>query len=115
MSGHNIYKYKFNEMYGLYLAKVERKGRSKDELNEIIHWLTGYNVTQLQNIDDNVDMESFFINAPTLNENRVLIKGTICSVKIAEIEEPILKEIRYLDKLVDELAKGKAVEKIFRK
>ncbi len=115
MSKHNIYEYKYNEMYQLYLAKIKRKERTKEELDIIISWLTGYSVEELSNIDNSVTMELFFNNAPNLNPNRNLIKGSICGVKIQEIEEPIMKEIRYLDKLVDELAKGKTIDKICRK
>lgn len=114
MSKHTIYTFKFNEMYPLYRAKVERKGRKAAELDEVIVWLTGYTTDALHSLDDSVTMEQFFQNAPNLNPNRTLIKGSICGVKLAEIEEPTMKEIRYLDKLVDELAKGKAMEKILR-
>ncbi len=113
MSGHNIYEFKFREMYKLYVAKAERKGRSSDEVDEVIAWLTGYTKKDIHTID--VDMTEFFRNAPNLNPNRNLIKGSICGVKIQEIEEPIMKEIRYLDKLIDELAKAKPMEKILRK
>lgn len=115
MSTHRIYTFKFNEMYKLYLAKVEKKGRTPEELDEVISWLTGYTVEGLKKIEDTIDLTHFFEAAPQLNPNRHLIKGSICGVKIAEIEEPLMKEIRYLDKLVDELAKGKAIDKIFRK
>ncbi|MFR9543789.1 MAG: DUF2200 domain-containing protein [Rikenellaceae bacterium] len=115
MSGHNIYTFKFNEMYKLYTAKIERKGRLSAELDEVVCWLTGYTSEDLHNMNADCDMTSFFENAPTLNPNRDLIKGSICGVKLAEIEEPLMKEIRYLDKLVDELAKGKAMDKILRK
>ncbi len=115
MSGHSIYNFKFNEMFLLYAAKVERKGRTSKELVEVICWLTGYSVEELRGIDDCIDMANFIENAPCLNPNRNLITGSICGVKLAEIDEPIMKEIRYLDKLVDELAKGKAMSKILRK
>ncbi len=114
MSGHNIYTFKFNEMYKLYTAKIERKGRVSEELDEVICWLTGYSLDELHAIDDSIDMTNFFANAANLNSNRNLITGSICGVKLAEIEEPIMKEIRYLDKLVDELAKGKTMDKILR-
>ena len=114
MSSHSIYSCNYNQMYKLYLAKVEKKGRTASELDEVISWLTGYSVEGLSNIEDSIDMTRFFENAPDLNENRKLIKGSICGVKLAEIEEPLMREIRYLDKVVDELAKGKAVEKILR-
>ncbi len=115
MSKHDIYAYSFGEMYKLYLAKIERKGRNIDELNQVISWLSGYSQSELsQIITTPVDMREFFSKAPSPHPNRVLIKGSICGVKIEEIEEPIMKEIRYLDKLVDELANGKAMEKILR-
>lgn len=114
MSAHTIYAFKFNAMYQLYLAKVERKGRVSAELDAVICWLTGYSSAELHGISDDVDMSGFFENAPKLNPNRNLIKGSICGVKLAEIEDSMMKEIRYLDKLVDELAKGKAMEKILR-
>ncbi len=115
MSGHNIYTFKFKEMYKLYLAKAERKNRTFQEVDQIICWLTGYTKEELSKLDDSIDMSNFFSSAPNLNPNRKLIKGSICGVKIEEIEDPIMKEIRYLDKLVDELAKGKTMEKILRK
>ncbi len=115
MSNHDIYKFDLKEMYQLYKNKVERKGRTSEELNEAICWLTGYTNKQLiEKMDQPVDLETFFKEAPFPNPNRQLITGTICGVKIVEIQEPIMKEIRYLDKLVDELAKGKAMEKILR-
>ncbi len=115
MSTHSIYTFKWNEMRKLYIAKALRKGRTKTEVDEIICWLTGYSKDTLDSFSDDVDMTSFFECAPTLNPSRVLIKGSVCGVKIEEINEPIMKEIRYLDKLIDELAKGKAIEKILRK
>ncbi len=115
MSGHNIFTFKFNEMYELYLAKVTRKDRTKEELVEVIVWLTGYTREDLQVIDESVTMEQFFMQAPNLNPNRLLISGAICGIKIQEMEESLMKEIRYLDKLVDELAKGKEIDKILRK
>ena len=115
MSAHSVYTFKFNEMYKLYTAKIERKGRALEKLDEVICWLTGYSLNELHAIAESVDMTNFFENAPRLNPNRSLITGSICGVKLAEIEEPIMKEIRYLDKLVDELAKGKSLDKILRK
>ena len=114
MAEHNIYTYKFSEMYKLYIAKAERKSRTKEEVDEVISWLTGYKIDELDKIDEAVDMQTFFTNAPLLNPNRILIKGSICGVKIAELEDSIMKEIRYLDKLIDELAKGKALDKVIR-
>lgn len=116
MQKHNIYTFKFSEMYKLYVAKAERKGRTADEVNKIICWLTGYTMEELQQkIEGNDNMETFFKSAPLPNLNRNLIKGSICGVKISEITDPTMKEIRYLDKLIDELAKGKLMEKILRK
>ncbi len=105
----------FGKIYPLYVAKAERKGRTVEEVNEVICWLTGYTKEQIEQIiNDGIDFETFFKSAPSLNPNRVLITGSVCGVKISEIEEHIMKEIRYLDKLVDELAKGKVMEKILR-
>ncbi len=115
MSKHNIYTFKFNEMYKLYTAKIERKGRVSAELDEVICWLTGYSIEELRKIDDTVDMMNFIENAPSLNPNRSLITGSICGVKLTQMDESIMKEIRYLDKLVDELSKGKSMEKILRR
>ena len=115
MSVHSIYSFKFNEMYKLYTAKIERKGRVSEELDKVICWLTGYSFNELHAIDESVDMTNFFGNASSLNPNRSLITGSICGVKLSQIDEPIMKEIRYLDKLVDELAKGKSIDKVLRK
>ncbi len=115
MSTHSIYTFKWNEMRKLYIAKAERKGRTGDEVDEIICWLTGYTQDTLDAINDDVDMTRFFEHAPIPNPNRTLIKGSVCGVKIELIDEPLMKEIRYLDKLIDELAKGKVMEKILRK
>ena len=105
----------FASVYPHYVAKAEKKGRTKEEVDEIIHWLTGYNRqaldTQLQN---ETDFETFFSDAPRMNPSRTLIKGVVCGVRVEDIEEPTMREIRYLDKLVDELAKGKAMKKILR-
>lgn len=115
MAEHRIYTTSFASVYPLYIAKVERKGRSQDEVDEIIGWLTGYDVEGLQQvIADEVDFETFFAQAPRLNPNRELITGVICGVRVEEIDEPTMREIRYLDKLVDELARGKAMAKILR-
>ena len=110
-----IFKTAFASVYPHYIAKAEKKGRTKAELDEIITWLTGYNAKQLQKIVDNkTDFETFFANAPQLNPNVNKIKGVICGYRIEEIEDPLMRKIRYLDKLVDELAKGKTMEKILR-
>ncbi len=116
MSENRVYSMKFSEMYKLYVAKAEKKGRSSDEVNKIICWLTGYTMEDInQKTNGDMDMENFFTSAPLPNPNRVLITGSICGVKISELEESTMKEIRYLDKLVDELAKGKTMKKILRK
>jgi hypothetical protein len=112
---HRIYKTAFAKVYPLLVAKAEKKGRSKAEVDEVIRWLTGYSQARLEaQLEKGVDYECFFAEAPALNPTRSLITGTICGVKLAEIEEPLMREIRYLDKLIDELAKGKAMEKILR-
>jgi hypothetical protein len=103
-------------VYPHYVAKAERKGRTKSEVDEIIRWLTGYSQEELgAELDRRTDFETFFANAPGMNPSRALIKGVVCGVRVEEIEEPTMREIRYLDKLVDELARGKAMEKILRK
>ena len=115
MSNDKIYKMSFAKIYSLYIAKAEKKGRSKDEVDEIIAWLTGYSGKKLEDtLKKNTDLESFFKSAPILNPNRKLIKGTVCGVRVEEIEEATMQEIRYLDKLIDELAKGKTMDKILR-
>lgn len=115
MVKHKIYTMSFASVYPLYIKKVERKGRTKSEVDEIIHWLTGYNQQELEAlIEKQTDFETFFSEAPKLNPSRTLIKGIICGIRVEEIEEPTRREIRYLDKLIDELAKGKSMEKILR-
>jgi hypothetical protein len=112
---HRIFTTSFASVYPLYIAKAERKGRTKSEVNAIICWLTGYTLKGLERqLKKEVDFETFFHAAPALNPARSLIKGVICGVRLEEIEDPTMREIRYLDKLVDELAKGKAMEKILR-
>ena len=109
-----IAKMTFASIYPLYLAKVEKKGRTKEELNEVIEWLTGYDQPQLDSlIDDEVTFETFFDRC-TLNPNSNLISGSICGYRVEEIEDPLIQKLRYLDKLVDELAKGRKMEKILR-
>ncbi|HPT78955.1 MAG TPA: DUF2200 domain-containing protein [Candidatus Atribacteria bacterium] len=116
MSNRNIYKMPFSKVYPLYIQKAERKGRTKAEVDEIIRWLTGYCQEGLEKqLEKEVDFETFFGEAPRMNPARSLIKGVICGVRVEEIEEPLMREIRYLDKLIDELAKGKAMKKILRK
>jgi hypothetical protein len=112
---HRIYTMSFARVYPEYIAKAERKGRTKAEVDEIIRWLTGYSQQQLEaHLEKQTNFETFFAEAPVPNPSRALIKGVICGVRVEEIEEPTMREIRYLDKLIDELAKGKAMEKILR-
>ena len=109
-----IAKMTFASIYPHYVIKVEKKNRSKDELHKVIEWLTGFNFEQLEKfIEQNITFETFFMNA-TLNKNSHLITGTICGIKLEEIKNPITKQVRYLDKLVDELAKGRELDKILR-
>lgn len=116
MPKHRIYTTSVESVYPHYLAKVEKKGRTKAEVDEIICWLTGYSQAELEEqLNNRTDFETFFMEAPRLNPSRTLIKGVICGVRIEEIEEPTMREIRYLDKLIDELAKGKTMDKILRK
>lgn len=111
-----IYKLLFSSVYPLYIQKAEKKGRSKAEVDAIIYWLTGYNATTLQaQIDKKVDFQTFFAEAPRLNPNVSLITGVICGYRVEDIEDDVVRKVRYLDKLIDELAKGKAMEKILRK
>ncbi|WP_283591352.1 DUF2200 domain-containing protein [Clostridium butanoliproducens] len=111
-----IFTMSFSSIYPLYIQKAEKKGRLKEEVNEIIFWLTGYDEHSLQQqIINEVDMETFFKEAPCINPNASLIKGVICGYRVEEIEDELMRQIRYLDKLIDELAKGKTMEKILRK
>jgi len=111
-----VYKMSFAGVYPHYIAKAEKKGRTKAEVDEIIFWLTGYNEKDLQKIlDDKINIETFFAQAPQLNPNVSKITGVICGYRIEEIEDPVMKKVRYLDKLIDELAKGRTMEKILRK
>lgn len=115
MVKHRIYTMSFARVYPLYIAKAEKKGRTKAEVDQIICWLTGYTPAQLDaQVEQNIDFETFFAQAPQLNPARSAIQGLICGVRIEQIEEPLMREIRYLDKLIDELAKGKKMEKILR-
>jgi hypothetical protein len=115
MTKHRIYTTSFASVYPLYLTKAERKGRRKAEVDEIIRWLTGFSQEELDSqIAKKSDFETFFAQAPTPHPARANIKGVVCGVRVEEIVEPLMREIRYLDKLVDELAKGKAMEKILR-
>ena len=115
MAKHRIYTMKFAGVYPLYVQKAERKNRTKEEVDQIICWLTGYDQAGLQEqIEQENSFETFFDQAPALNPNRALIKGVVCGVRVEEIEDPLMQKIRYLDKLIDELAKGKTMEKILR-
>lgn len=115
MSGHRIFTTPFAKIYPMYTHKAERKNRTQAEVDEIFGWLTGYTPKQLQSqIEHQVDMKTFFADAPAMNPQRKHIKGKICGVQIETIEDPLMREIRYLDKLIDELAKGRAMTKILR-
>lgn len=115
MTKHRIYSTSFASVYPFYVAKAEKKGRSKAEVDTIIRWLTGLSATELDAaIADQRTFEDFFASAPHLNPARSLITGVVCGVRVEAVEDPLMREIRYLDKLVDELAKGKAMEKILR-
>ncbi|WP_029501613.1 DUF2200 domain-containing protein [Lachnoclostridium phytofermentans] len=116
MTKHRIYTMSVASVYPHYVTKAEKKGRTKTEVDEIICWLTGYSEEELlEELEKQTDFETFFANAPKLNPSRALIKGVVCGIRVEDIEEPTMKEIRYLDKLIDELAKGKAMDKILRK
>lgn len=116
MTKHRIYSISFASVYPLYVNKAERKARTKTEVDEIIQWLTGYSRPDIQaHLDKQTTFETFFEEAPMLNPNRRLITGVICGIRVENIEEPLMQEIRYLDKLIDELARGKSMEKILRK
>lgn len=116
MTKHRIYTTSFASVYPHYIAKAEKKGRTKAEVDEIICWLTGYSQEGLQvQLEMHTDFETFFAKAPGMNPSRTLIKGVVCGVRVEDIEEPTMREIRYLDKLIDELAKGKLMGKILRK
>ena len=116
MAKHRIYTTSVASVYPHYVTKAEKKGRTKAEVDEIIRWLTGYSQVELERrLRGRTDFETFFAEAPRLNPARASVKGVICGVRIEDIEEPTMREIRYLDKLVDELAKGKGMDKILRK
>ncbi|MCB0523864.1 MAG: DUF2200 domain-containing protein [Saprospiraceae bacterium] len=115
MQNTRIFKMAFASVYPHYIAKAEKKGRTKEEVDTIISWLTGYDQNALQEqIDNKTDFETFFAQAPQLNPNVTKITGVICGYRVEEIEDPLMQKIRYMDKLIDELAKGKAMEKILR-
>jgi len=112
---HRIFGTPFAKVYPLYVQKAERKGRTKEEVDQVICWLTGYDRAGLQRqIEQGKDFEAFFENAPALHPNTSMIKGVVCGVRVEEIDDPLMQKIRYLDKLIDELAKGKPVEKVMR-
>ncbi|MCI7456464.1 MAG: DUF2200 domain-containing protein [Actinomyces urogenitalis] len=112
---HHVFSIPFADIYPLYLAKIERKGRREAELAEVLTWLTGYDAVGLmQAQEDGRSLEEFFAQAPALNPDRELITGSVCGVRVQEVEDPLMRDIRYMDKLVDELAKGRPMEKILR-
>jgi len=116
LENHRIYRMSVARVYPEYVAKAERKGRTREEVDEIIRWLTGYNQEGLEKVlADGTDFQTFFDEAPELNPSRSLIKGVVCGVRVEEIPHPLMQNLRYLDKMVDELAKGKSMEKILRK
>jgi hypothetical protein len=115
MAKHRIYTISFASVYPHYVAKAEKKGRSKAEVDRIISWLTGYGPNALAaQLEKRTDFETFFGKAPKLNPDRALIKGVVCGVRVEEVEDPLMREVRYLDKLIDELAKGRPMDKILR-
>ena len=115
MTGHRVYRISVASVYPHYVAKAEKKGRTKAEVDEIIRWLTGHSQDSLEaELENKTTFEDFFANAPRLNPNRSLITGTVCGIRVENIEEPLMRELRYLDKLIDELAKGRKMEKILR-
>ncbi|MEZ5460364.1 DUF2200 domain-containing protein [Dokdonella sp.] len=115
MPGHPIFATAFSKVYPMYVQKAERKGRTREEVDTIICWLTGYSKAELrEQIGQGCDLATFFARAPAMNPNVALIKGVVCGVRVEDVEDPLMRNIRYLDKLIDELAKGKAIEKILR-
>jgi len=113
---HRVFAMEFAKVYPLYVKKAERKNRTKEEVDQIIFWLTGYDHDGLRRqVDQGNDFETFFAQAPAMNPNTSLIKGVVCGVRVEDIEDPLMQKIRYLDKLIDELARGKAMEKILRR
>ena len=115
MAGHRVFRMSFGSVYPLYVAKAEKKGRTQAEVDEVICWLTGYSPAQLAAVvADGTDFETFFGKAPRMNPARELITGAVCGVRVEAVEDPLMREIRYLDKLIDELAKGRKMDKILR-
>lgn len=116
MTAHRIFGTPFAKVYPMYVEKAQRKGRTKEEVDEVIRWLTGYTQAGLQKqIDQGKDLTAFFAEAPNIHPNTALIKGVVCGIRVEEVEDPLMQKIRWLDKLVDELAKGKKMESILRK
>ena len=115
MPRHRIFEMPFSTIYPLYVQKAERKGRTKDDVDRIMCWLTGYDTPGLQQqIEQKNDLETFFAQAPAIHPNSALIKGVVCGVRVEDIDDPLMRQIRYLDKLIDELARGKTLDKILR-
>ena len=115
MTEHRIFKTSFGKVFPIYVQKAERKGRTRAEVDQIVCWLTGYSAAALQQqVDSGCDIEAFFAGAPAMHPNRALIKGIVCGVRVEDVSEPLMRQIRYLDKLIDELANGKPMEKILR-
>ena len=115
MAQHRIYRMKFSGVYPMYVQKAERKQRTKAEVDQVIRWLTGYSQAELERqIQLESNLEDFFAQAPLFHPNAVLIKGVVCGVRVEDVEDPLMRKVRYLDKLIDELAKGKALDKILR-
>ena len=116
MTKHRIYTMSFASVYPLYVAKAQKKGRTKAEVDAIVRWLTGYSSKALEaQLKKGTDMETFYAKAPKPNPSRALIRGVVCGVRVEDIQEPLMREVRYMDKLIDELARGKAMEDILRK
>ena len=116
VTDHRIYAYTFAGVYPHYIVKAEKKGRTKEEVDEAIRWLTGYSQKEFESqLERKVDLRTFFAEAPQLNPSRSLIKGVVCGIRVEDIEDPLMRDIRYMDKLIDELAKGRPMEKILRK
>ena len=115
MKPEKVFAIKFAKLYPMYLAKAQSKGRTREEVERVFAWLTGYDAADLQRqVERDVDLQAFFAEAPAMNPDRALIKGVVCGVRVEEVEHPLMRDIRYVDKLVDELAKGKALDKILR-
>ena len=115
MAEHRIFTTAFSKVYPMYVQKAERKGRTKAEVDQVVRWLTGYSQAGLdKQLKKEADFETFFADAPAMNPNTSLITGVVCGIRVEDVDDPLMQKIRYLDKLVDELAKGKAIEKILR-